>query len=68
MSDRRFVVLHYTGKTPSLATCEACQLKFFVPMRLAKDPAGAEEYLREKYADHKCKTEEPSNGWKRRRL
>lgn len=55
MSERRFVILKYMRKTPSLAFCAACHLNFFVPMELANDPIGAEEHLRQKYADHKCR-------------
>jgi hypothetical protein len=49
-----FLILKYVQKTPSLAACEACHLKFFVPMELANDPEGAEDYLRGRYANHKC--------------
>jgi len=38
-----------------MATCEACHLKFFVPMDLVNNPEGAEEHLRHKYGDHKCR-------------
>jgi hypothetical protein len=55
MAERRFQILKYIQKAPSTATCEACHLKFFVPMDLLNDPAGAEEHLRRKYADHKCR-------------
>jgi hypothetical protein len=54
MNEGRFVILKHVGKAPSLAACEGCQLKFFVPMALINDPAGAEEHLRAKYADHDC--------------
>ena len=55
MAVRRFLILKYMQKTPSMATCEACHLKFFVPMELVNDPEGAEEHLRQKYGDHKCR-------------
>jgi hypothetical protein len=55
MSERRFVILKYTGPTPTLASCSACQLKFFLPLEMIHDPIGAEEHLRERYGDHKCK-------------
>jgi hypothetical protein len=64
MDERHFVILKYAGKTPLVAACEGCQLKFFVPMTLARDPVGAEEYLRQKYAEHYCRREEPSKAWK----
>jgi hypothetical protein len=55
MAERRFLILKRMGRTPSLATCEQCHLKFFVPLELIKDPEKAELGLRQKYADHKCK-------------
>jgi hypothetical protein len=55
MAERKFVILKYMQKTPSMASCGACHLKFFVPMELVDDPAGAEEHLRQKYVEHKCR-------------
>jgi len=55
MVERKFIILKYVGKTPSLASCVGCHLKFLVPMELVNDPVGAEEHLRQKYADHKCR-------------
>ena len=55
MAEQRFAVIKHVGKTPSMATCERCRLKFFVPMAFLNDPEGAEEHLRQKYVDHKCK-------------
>jgi|HubBroStandDraft_5_1064220.scaffolds.fasta_scaffold262867_1 hypothetical protein len=55
MAERSFVILRLVGKTPSMAACEACHLNSFVPMELVDDPDGAEEDLRQKYADHTCK-------------
>jgi hypothetical protein len=55
MIESRFLILKHVGKTPSLATCQACHLKFFVPMPLVNDPRGAEDYLRQRHAEHKCK-------------
>jgi len=55
MAEPRFVILKYVGKTPSFASCEGCQLKFFIPMALVNDPVGAEDHLRGKYAAHDCR-------------
>ena len=55
MVERTFIILKYVHKTSSLASCGACHLKFFVPMALVNDPRGAEEHLRQKYVDHKCR-------------
>jgi hypothetical protein len=54
MVERRFQILKYIQKMPSMAICEACHLKFFVPMELVYEPPRAEEHLRQKYDDHKC--------------
>jgi hypothetical protein len=55
MSEQRFVILKYVGKTASMATCERCHVKFFIPMAFLNDPEGAEEHLRQKYAEHNCR-------------
>jgi hypothetical protein len=55
MDERRFLILKYMGRTPSMATCEQCHLRFFVPLELIKDPAQAELKLRQKFVNHKCK-------------
>jgi len=55
MAERRLVVLKYSGKTPSLAMCEKCHLKFFTPRELNKDPVKAEAVLRLKFEAHECK-------------
>jgi len=55
MADPRFVILKYMHKTPSLATCERCHIKFFTPLELIGRPLEAEDHLREKYANHTCK-------------
>jgi hypothetical protein len=54
MAERRFAILKYSGKTPLLATCELCHLKFFTPRETTK-PDEAETYLREKFQWHECK-------------
>jgi hypothetical protein len=57
VTERSFIILRYVGKTPSMAMCEGCGLKFFVPMPFHDDPTAAEEQLRDKYANHECKPE-----------
>ena len=51
------VFFQYVGKTPSLAGCGSCRLKFFTPQQLMRQPQAAAEYLREKFAVHTCKCE-----------
>jgi hypothetical protein len=51
------VFLQYAGKTPSLAGCAKCHLKFFTPQELMRQPEAAAQYLREKFALHTCKGE-----------
>jgi hypothetical protein len=55
MAERRFAILKYNGKTPTLAMCERCHLKFFTPRELTNKPVEAEMYLREKFQWHECK-------------
>jgi hypothetical protein len=55
MPERRFAILKYSGKAPSLAACEFCHLKFFTPSELKNNPVEAEMYLREKFQWHECK-------------
>src|SRR5208282_288926 len=56
--ERYFVVLKWKDQVPYLASCARCGHKFFTPNgRFRNDPVGAEEYLRDKYVRHECKTE-----------
>jgi hypothetical protein len=55
MAERQLVILKYSGKTPSLAMCGSCHLKFFTPRELTNDPAKAEVNLRRKFERHECK-------------
>jgi len=55
MTERRFVILKYMLKTPRLATCERCHIKFFTPLELMGKPLEAEDHLRGKFADHTCR-------------
>jgi len=56
MAERRLVILQHSGKTPVLAMCDSCRLKFFTPRELTHRPAEAEENFQEKFKSHKCKT------------
>ena len=55
MSNLELLFLKYAGKTPSLAGCAKCQLKFFTPQHFLKNPEAASEYLRLKFSLHECK-------------
>jgi hypothetical protein len=55
MSSPRLVFLKYVGKSPSLAGCAKCQLKFFTPQHFLKNPEAAGEFLRIKFSLHECK-------------
>ena len=57
MGDLELVFLQYVGKTPSLAGCPKCHLKFFTPQQLMRQPEAAAQYLREKFVHHTCKSE-----------
>jgi hypothetical protein len=62
MGDRTFVVLkYYKDNIPSMASCAKCQHKFFTPNTFRRDLALAEQYLREKFAQHTCPKE--TKGW-----
>jgi hypothetical protein len=58
MDDSWVVLLQYLGKTPAMASCAKCRLKFFTPSELLKKPREATDYLRGKFAAHPCKWEE----------
>jgi hypothetical protein len=64
MADHTFVILKYTDKIPSMASCTKCQRKFFVPTSLGSDPGLAEQYLLEKFARHTCPNE--TEDWRTR--
>lgn len=58
MLERRFLILKYMGKTPFLATCERCHLKFFTPRELGRKPVEADQNLRNRFEIHKCLPED----------
>jgi hypothetical protein len=49
-----FSILKYREKTPVLAVCARCQLKFLTPSQMMKDWEAASEYLWRKYSNHRC--------------
>lgn len=51
----RFVILKYMLKTPWMATCEPCMIKFLTPQELLGKPEEAEKRLREKFDLYNCK-------------
>ena len=65
MNTPDLLMLQYVGKTPSLAGCSKCQLKFFTLAELMKHPAAAIDYLKGRFANHYCTSE---NSEQRRRL
>jgi hypothetical protein len=58
MDDSKMVFVQYWGKTPAMASCAKCHLKFFTPLELQKKPKEATDYLWRKFAAHPCKWEE----------
>jgi hypothetical protein len=54
MGERLLVILKRSGKTPAMAMCDRCHLKFFTPRELTHKPEEAEIYLREKFKWHEC--------------
>ena len=56
-SERTLVILKRVNKVPSLATCSSCQRKFFTLATYHDDPAGAEQYLHDKFVMHRCQEE-----------
>ena len=54
MDEIGFSVLKYRERTPVLAACTRCQLKFLTPSQMMKDWEAAREYLWRKYGNHRC--------------
>jgi hypothetical protein len=52
--DPKFVILKHMGKTPSMATCEDCHIKFFTPLDQIKNSLKAAENLHDQFSRHKC--------------
>ena len=57
MAERRLIILKRLGKTPVLAMCERCRVKFFTPRELSFLPAEAEDNLWQRFSSHQCKHE-----------
>lgn len=49
-----FFVLKYRGRTPTLAACLLCDLKFLTPTELMEDWQEATSYLKGKFDVHRC--------------
>jgi hypothetical protein len=54
----RFIILKYMGKSPSMATCERCHVKFFTPLHLIKNPLKAKGNLHDQFSQHTCRPEQ----------
>jgi hypothetical protein len=55
VDDLGFKVLKYELRTPIVAGCERCHLKFLTPSDKIHDADAAEKYLWEKYILHDCR-------------
>jgi hypothetical protein len=53
--NKQLVILQQVNQTPVMARCSSCELKFFVPKELKKDPDAAHSYLLSKFDHHVCK-------------
>ena len=60
--ERSIVLLRYEGRVPVMAACARCERKFFVPATFARDPFGADEYLRHKFHEHECEDSRLASG------
>ena len=49
MAEKQLIMLKLVDQTPVLDGCSGCNLKFFVPKRLMKDPFQANNYLLSKF-------------------
>jgi hypothetical protein len=59
VAEKQLIMLKLVDQTPVLAGCSGCNLKFFVPKRLMKDPFQANNYLLSKFDRHVCIGEDP---------
>jgi hypothetical protein len=55
MDELGFVIIKWERKTPSLAMCQHCEIKFFTVRELSDDPVKAERFLRARFVAHNCK-------------
>jgi hypothetical protein len=44
MAGRQLILLKHVNQTPVMAGCSSCELKFFIPRELTKDPDAARTY------------------------
>jgi hypothetical protein len=69
MAERQLIILRHLDQTPVLAGCSSCELKFFSPSELMKDPNEARSYLLSKFDEHVCRIADgqtktlPRNRW-----
>jgi len=59
MAEKQLIMLNFVDQTPVLAGCSGCNLKFFVPKGLMKDPFQANNYLMSKFDRRVCTGEHP---------
>ena len=59
MAEKQLIMLKLVDQIPVLAGCSGCNLKFFVPKALLKDPFQANNYLLSKFDQHVCTGEHP---------
>jgi hypothetical protein len=59
MAEKQLIMLKLVDQPPVLAGCSGCNLKFFVPQGLMKDPFQANNYLLSKFDRHVCTGEGP---------
>ena len=50
-------MLKYQERTPTLAMCRRCKVKFFAVHASVHDPIGAEQYLWARFAAHNCRVQ-----------
>jgi hypothetical protein len=67
-AEKQLIMLKLVDQTPVLAGCSSCNLKFFVPKALMKDPFQANIYLLSKFDRHVCtgkirRQESASTNW-----
>jgi hypothetical protein len=55
MNTADFIILKHQKKTPSLAMCKSCEIKFFTPRRFTNEPDEAEAFLWGRFVDHRCR-------------
>ena len=59
MAEKQLIILRLVDQAPVLAGCSGCNLKFFVPKGLMKDPFQANNYLLSKYDPTFVRCEDP---------